>query len=63
MIEDVKPMADRRDERTAAPSLPKSSAKMAVGRDVGMAMVAPAAAAMAVFVRADSLNSVGKSAS
>eukprot|EP00962_Isochrysis_galbana_P036676 scaffold12706_cov90-Isochrysis_galbana.AAC.1 len=49
-MEEVKPSADSRDDSTAAPSLPKSRAKKAVGSEVGMAMVAPAAAARAVFV-------------
>ena len=39
----------RMDERTAAPSLPKSSAKMAKGSDDGSAIVAPASAVMAVL--------------
>mgnify|MGYP004229469705 CR=1 FL=1 len=51
------PTTWRMEERTAAPSLPKSRLKMAKGSDEGSAMEAPASAVSAVLVGTESERS------
>ena len=55
------PTTCKMDASTAAPSLPKSSAKMAKGSDEGSAIVAPASAVIAVLNGAE-ISRIGPAA-